>query len=188
MMSDLKERKIIVSMFASLDGYMEGPDHDISWHVWNEEMDAYMMEFFTYVDTFIFGRKSYELMIDYWPKETGKFADIMNNTPKLVFSRTLESVHWNATLKKQVNPQELEALKKQKGKDLVLFAGADITRSFIEHKLIDEFRIILNPVVLGKGTPLFKMLAEPLNLELSATKTFKGENVLLIYRPMYFSH
>lgn len=124
-------------------------------------------------------------MLDYWPKETGTFANIMNTTSKLVFSRTLDQVQWNSTLMKEINPQEIAALKRQPGKDLVLCAGADITRSFIAHKLIDEFRIIVNPVVLGKGNPLFKQLIAPLKLELSATRSFKCGNALLVYKPKY---
>lgn len=70
-------RKVILSMMASLDGYIEGPQNDINWHVWDQEMDEYMMGFFSTVDTFIYGRKSYELMIDCWPKQTGSFARII---------------------------------------------------------------------------------------------------------------
>lgn len=170
-------------MMVSLDGYMEGPGQDISWHIWNKEMEAYMMDLFHTVDTFIYGRTSYELMLEHWPKETGAFADIMNSTPKLVFSRTLDQVEWNSTLMKEVNPHEIEALKQEDEKNIVLFAGADIAESFIKNQLIDEFRIIVNPVGLGNGTPLFQNLLEPLKLELSATKLFNCGNVLLIYKP-----
>lgn len=177
-------RKIILSMMTTVDGYIEGTEHDINWHNWDDEMSRYMMGFFNTVDTFIYGRVSYELMISYWPKESGEFAEIMNNTPKLVYSRTLEKATWNASLKREVNPEEIYELKQQAGKDLVLFAGADIASAFIRHKLIDEYRIIVNPVVLGKGTPLFKNIKQELNLKLIESRSFNCGNVLLRYNPV----
>ncbi|MDR8393911.1 dihydrofolate reductase family protein [Aliifodinibius sp. S!AR15-10] len=96
-------RKVILSMMTSVDGFIEGPGCDISWHVWDEEMSEYMMDFFQRVDTFLYGRKSYELMIDYWPSETGPFTDVMNITSKVVFSRTLEKVTWKES-RKSFNP------------------------------------------------------------------------------------
>ncbi|UZR97095.1 dihydrofolate reductase family protein [Chondrinema litorale] len=77
-------RIVILSMMMSADGFMEGNDHDINWHVWDEEMDTYMMDFFKTVDTFLYGRKSYELMISYWPQQQGEFAKVMNEMSKIV--------------------------------------------------------------------------------------------------------
>ncbi|AGA77688.1 dihydrofolate reductase family protein [Echinicola vietnamensis] len=174
-------RKIILSMMVSLDGYSEGEEGDISWHRWNEEMDAYMMDFFPAVDTFIYGRKSYELMLEYWPDQKGEFAQVMNDTPKLVFSKTLEEARWNGSIIEDVNPQFIHQLKAQQGKDLVLFAGANLAGSFIRHHLIDEYRFIINPVVLGKGNDLFQKIKGPLALELKASRQFSCGNTLLHY-------
>ena len=164
----------------SLDGYIEGPNGDINWHVWNEEMSDYMMAFFKTVDTFIYGRKSYELMLTYWPFETGKFADIMNRTPKIIFSKTLDKVEWNSRLIKQNVIEEIQLEKRKTGKDLVLFAGADIASTFMENGLIDEFRLIVNPVVLGEGTSLFQVRNQ-MDLELLESRTFGCGNILLRY-------
>lgn len=170
-------------MMVSADGYIEAPTTDITWHVWDDEMSEYMMGFFKTVDTFLYGRKSYELMIEYWPSQTGEFADIMNETPKLVFSRSLNSVEWNSELIKKNVADEINQRKDQQGKNMVLFAGADIASTFIKHDLIDEYRLIVNPVVLGSGTPLFKDVKDHLSLNLLQTKSFQCGNTLLCYEP-----
>lgn len=166
---------------VSVDGYIEASNDDITWHVWDEEMSDYMMGFFDTVDTFLYGRKSYELMIGYWPFQTGAFADIMNETPKLVFSRTLDEVTWNSQLIKENVVEEIQQHKQQSGKNMVLFAGADLASTFIKHGLIDEYRLIVNPVVLGSGTPLFKEIENQLNLKLLQAKLFQCGNTLLCY-------
>jgi len=188
MLSETKSRsagrKLVLSMMVSVDGYIEGPNDDITWHVWDEEMSEYMLGFFDTVDTFLYGRKSYELMIGYWPSQTGAFADIMNETPKLVFSRTLDEVNWNSRLIKENAADEVRQRKKISGKNMVLFAGADIASTFIEHNLIDEYRLIVNPVVLGNGTPLFKDLKNRLSLNLVQSTSFRCGNTLFCYEPV----
>lgn len=174
--------KVVLSMMLSLDGYIEGLEGDINWHVWNEEMSDYMMDFFKTVDTFIYGRKSYELMLTYWPYQTGAFAEVMNKTPKIVFSKTLDKVKWNSKLIKQNITEEVRIEKRKTGKDLVLFAGADIASTFIENDLIDEYRLIINPVVLGDGTPLFQVKHQ-LELKLLDSTTFDCGNILFRYIP-----
>jgi len=175
-------RKIILSMMVSLDGYIEGINNDINWHVWDDKMEDYMMDFFQTVDTFIYGRKSYELMLGYWPSQTGAFADVMNSTSKIVFSKTLETVAWNSKLVSKNVVEKISLEKNKKGKDLVLFAGAGIASTFIMHDLIDEYRLIINPVVLGKGTSLFPD-KKRLQLKLLEVKAFDCGNTLLIYKP-----
>jgi dihydrofolate reductase len=91
-------RKVILSMMISVDCYTEAVNPEENWHNWDEEMSSYMMNFFNTVDTFIYGRKSYEDMIAYWPIRKDEFARVMNQTPKLVFSRTLDEVTWNSPL------------------------------------------------------------------------------------------
>jgi dihydrofolate reductase len=177
-------RKVVLSMMVSADGYIEAPNDNITWHVWDDEMSEYMMGFFDTVDTFIYGRKSFELMIEYWPSQTGEFADIMNETPKLVFSRNLENVEWNSKLIKENVADEIRQQKNQPGKNMVLFAGANIASTFIEHDFIDEYRLIVNPVVLGAGTPLFKEIKNQLKLKLLQAKPFQCGNTLLCYEPV----
>jgi len=171
-------------MMVSSDGYVDGSDSEQNWHNWNEEMSAYMMGFFQTVDNFIYGRKSYEEMIQYWPPLSGDFANIMNCTPNLVHSRTLKEAEWNATIKNEVNSDEITAMKKQPGKDMVIFAGPSLAGEYIRYGLVDEFRIIVNPVVLGFGKMYFPSVVSPFNLSLVSTKTFDCGNVLLIYKPI----
>src|SRR5690554_3897094 len=164
-------RKVILSMVVSLDGYIEDSNASIDWHVWSEEMDRHMIGFFDQIDTIIFGRKTYELMADFWPTpladtESTAIAERMNNLPKIVFSRTLESVAWgkwnNVLLIKENISEEIKLLKQQPGKDLVIFGGAELAATFIQLDLIDEYQLIVNPVVLGGGKPLFKGVKEKL--------------------------
>ena len=167
---------------VSMDGYVDGPTPGENWHNWNEEMSAYMMGFFSTVDLFIYGRRSYEEMLRYWPPLRDEFAKVMNETPKLVHSKTLTKGKWNAAFKPEVNPDEIRAMKEQPGKDMVIFAGPSIASEYIKHDLVDEFRLIVNPVVLGTGKAYFPTIDQPFHLELIAAKTFDCGNVLLIYK------
>lgn len=175
-------RKVILSMMVSVDGYTEGKNPEENWHNWDDEMSVYMMNFFKTVDTFIYGRKSYEDMIAYWPQLSDEFATVMNETPKLVFSRTLDSVEWNSRLINEDGVNEIQRLKQKNGKDMVLFAGADLAETFIKNNLIDEYRLIVNPIVLGGRKPLFKNTEVTLDLELKDSTTFNCGNVILIYK------
>ncbi len=170
-------------MMVSLDGYIESRNPGENWFIWDEEMSAYMMNFFTQVDTFIYGRKSYEEMIAWWPPLQDPFARIMNETPKLVFSRTLSAVEWNARLIKEDAVGEMRRLKALSGKDMVLFAGADLAETFIKNDLIDEFRLIINPVIVGSGKPLFRNIGRMLRLQHQRTTTFQCGNCLQVYAP-----
>jgi dihydrofolate reductase len=180
-------RKVILSMMVSVDGFIEGQDPEYNWHNWDDEMAAYMMDFFKTVDTFIYGRKSYEAMIAYWPQLNDEFANVMNQTKKLVFSRTLKNLVWNSRLINSNSVEKIRSLKKEEGKDMVLFAGADLAETFIKNNLIDEFRLIVNPILLGSGKSLFKNLNKVYNLKLKETLSFKCGNIILIYKPLNVS-
>lgn len=176
-------RKVILSMMVSVDGYIEGREPNYNWHNWDDEMASYMMGFFKTVDTFIYGRKSYEAMIDYWPTLNDEFANVMNQTEKLVFSRTLKEVSWNSRLMNTDATVEIQSFKKQEGKNMALFAGADLAETFIKNNLIDEYRLIVNPILLGGGKPLFKNINEIYNFKLKDTIPFNCGNIILIYEP-----
>lgn len=179
-------RKIILSMMVSVDGFIEDAEQNIEWHKWNAEMDQYMGDFFKSLDTMIMGRKTYELMADYWPENTTEdqvIRDNMNNLPKLIFSKSLTSTNWNnCRLFSEINKDEFSEMKNQSGKDIVIFGGASIASAFTQMGLIDEFRIIINPVMLGGGTPLFKANNKKLELFLIESKAFNCGNVLLHYQ------
>lgn len=174
-------RKVIVSMMVSVDGFIEGRDPQEYWHNWNDEMSAYMMDFFKRVDLFIYGRKAYEEMIAYWPQLTDEFAMVMNSTPKLVFSKSLASASWNSTLLREVDPDYINNLKQDTGKDIVIFAGSGMVESFMRHNLVDEFRLIINPLLLGGGKSFFNNILKAMPLKFISAQTFACGNVLLIY-------
>jgi dihydrofolate reductase len=178
-------RKVIVSIMLSLDGSFEGPNKELDWHVWDDEMENYMDGFLNTVDTILLGRVAYQLLAAYWSSSTENLAPKLNNLPKIVFSKTLETVEWmNSKLIKENIKEEMLRLKQQPGKDLVLFAGADIASTFLQLGLIDEYRIIVNPIVLSNGKPFFKDLKDTLSLKLLNTNTFSCGNVILYYQPV----
>lgn len=187
-------RKIIVSNLVSLDGFFEGPNKEIDWFVVDEEFFEYARNLLSEVDTILFGRVTYEHMAGYWPTKSAKendpvIADKMNNLPKIVFSKTLSKIDpivigWNnSSLIIENVAEEINKLKQQPGKDMVIFGSGNLVSSLTQQGLIDEYRIILNPVILGNGNPLFKGLHEKLNLVLLKTKTFNNGVVILYYEP-----
>ncbi len=184
-------------MMLSIDGYFEGPNHDLSWHNVDDEFNRFATEQLNEADLFIWGRRVYQLMEEYWPritkdqnisKENVEVARLMNNTPKTVISRTLDKVqekeNWkNVKLVREFDPEEIRKLKKQPGKGIWV-GGSDLAVSFIREGLIDEFRFMVNPVVIGEGTPIFKGLGSRLKLKLIKKRMFKSGNVLLYYKPV----
>ena len=171
-------------MVVSLDGFIEGPNKELDWFIDDDETFKYFHDLLDSVDAMLYGRVSYQLMADYWPAANDEFAYKMNKMPKIIFSRTLERVGWNnSRLVKENIREEISKIKQQPGKDLVLFAGADIASTFRQLDLIDEYRLLVTPVVLGHGKPLFKDVKDKFSLKLLNTKTFDCGNVLLCYQP-----
>ncbi len=183
-------RKIIVSNYITLDGFFAGPNGEIDWFVWDDEMAKYSINLMNTVGTILLGRMTYQLFADYWPtpsaaEENPLIAPLMNDLPKIVFSRTLESVAWNnSRLIKENIAEEISKLKQQPGKDMVILGSGSIVSTLARLGLIDEYRLIVNPVILGNGKPLFKGINDRLNLKLLGTKAFSGGNVMLCYQPM----
>ncbi|QWG24252.1 dihydrofolate reductase family protein [Bradyrhizobium sediminis] len=177
--------KLIMWNLMTLDGFFEGPNRDISWHedVWGEELEALSIEQLKSAGGLMFGRVTYELMANYWPNAAGEVADFMNASPKYVFSRTLAKSDWNNTQVYGVDlPGAVARLKRESAKDIFLFGSADLSASLIPHGLIDEFRIALNPVILGGGTPLFKP-GERVKLRLIDSRAHSTGVVILRYEP-----
>jgi len=180
-------RKLIVSNYLSLDGFFAGPDGEIDWFVWDRETAEYSRGLLRSVDTILFGRVTYELMAGYWPtatppEEDPVIIDAMNGLPKVVFSRTLEKVEWsNSRLVKGDIAEEASRMKREPGRDMVIFGSGSIVSAFAQRGLIDDYRIFVNPVVLGSGKPLFKGLRERLKLRLSGARKFRCGVVLLHY-------
>jgi len=180
-------RNIIVSNLVSVDGMFSGPNDELDWFVWNEETADYVKALFREVDTLMFGRVTYELMADYWPQATDEdpiIADMMNNLPKVVFSRTLDKVDWhNSRIVSGDIPAEVARLKKQPGKDMVIFGSGSIVSILSQQGLIDDYRLFINPVILGNGKAHISGLTRKINLQLVETRIFSTGVVLLRYRP-----
>jgi dihydrofolate reductase len=173
---------------VTLDGYFEGPNGEIDWHnADNQEFNDFAIEQMGPVDTLVFGRKTYQMMASYWPTETAIqsdpiVADLMNRLSKVVFSRTLEIADWNNTrLVSENAAQEIRRLKSQAGKDLAIFGSASLISTIMNE--IDEHRVMINPVLLGQGTPLFGNTGGKVQLKLVDSRTFDSGNVLLTYQP-----
>ncbi len=182
-------RTIVVQMMLSLDGYFEGPDHDLSWHLVDEELHGHFNDHLATMSAFVEGRVSYELMEAFWPTADQdpdhpptmrEFAGIWRAMPKIVYSRTLREVGPNASLRAEVDPEEIRALKQQPGGDMTL-GGADLVDTFRRQDLVDEYRLYVNPVVIGRGRRLFDTADDPTHLELVETRRFGNGVVLLRY-------
>ena len=183
-------RKLFAFNLISLDGFFEGPDHDINWHNVDEEFNDFAIEQTSALGALLFGRVTYQLMESYWPtadalKNDPVIAGIMNRVPKLVFSRSLEKAEWNNTrIVKENIEQEILNLKKKPGKDMAVFGSANLLSTLVRMDLVDEHRVMVNPVLLGKGSPLFKSMEASVNLRLLKSRTFKSGNILLYYEPV----
>jgi dihydrofolate reductase len=182
-------RKVILMMSVSLDGFIEGPNREIDWHMVDDELHRHFNEQLSAMGAFLSGRVTYELMAGFWPTADTdpsstepmiEFARIWRDMPKIVFSRTLEGANWNTTVVRDVVPERIMELKAQPGGDLAL-GGADLAAAFMRHDLIDEYRIYVHPVVIGGGKPLFPASDTKIDLRLAETRTFGNGVVLLHY-------
>jgi dihydrofolate reductase len=181
-------KKLIYSMGVSMDGFIAGPDGDIDWSAPDEELHRFHNQQAREVGGQLYGRRLYETM-RYWetaeenpsaPEVELEFARIWKDTPKIVFSKTLEKVEGDARLVSHNVAEEVAKLKEEPGKDLAV-GGAGLASSLIELGLVDEYRLFVTPVVLGGGTPYFPALDERINLELVETRTFGSRVVYLRY-------
>lgn len=175
----------------TLDGFFEGENNDISWHnAANYEFNDFVVEYMKDIDTLIFGRKTYQLMASYWPleetiAEDPKVSEIMNGKQKYVFSKTLNQVSWeNTNLINHDAAEYMKQLKQNSKGDLILLGSANLATSLIKSNLIDEYRLMINPVAIGKGRALFQDLEQPLRLKLTDTRKFNSGNVQLTYQPL----
>ena len=171
----------------SLDGYFEGPkswDLDFHKYAWGDELDQFSKDQLKTVGALLYGRVTYEGMASYWSSQKDEKADYMNNLPKIVFSKTLKQVTWNNTrLVKGDAAEEVMKLKQLPGKDLFVFGSANLSSTFIQKGLFDEYRLCLVPVILGQGNPLFKPGQEKIAMKLLETRPLKTGGVILRYQP-----
>jgi dihydrofolate reductase len=171
-------------MGVSLDGFIAGPDGEIDWSAPDEELHRFHNEQAREVGIELYGRRLYEAMKPWEtaeqrpsaPEQALEFARIWKDTPKIVFSTTLEEVEDGYRLVREGAAEEVAKLKEEPGKDLAV-GGAGLASTFIKAGLVDEYRLFVSPVVLGAGTPYFPALDERIDLELVETKTF-GSRVI----------
>lgn len=186
-------RKVIVSMNITLDGFMSGANRELDWHFqsWTDEMAESACGQLSKADTILLGRVTYRAMAGYWtaaiidpsfPRGDIGFAEMMNNHTKVVFSKTMTTPEWhNTRLAKGNITDEIARLKRQQGKDMIIYGSGSIVSTLMRLGLVDEYRIWVHPVILGKGRPLFNGLREKLKMNLFKTETFDSGVVILYY-------
>jgi dihydrofolate reductase len=174
----------------TLDGYFQGNQNwDLSFHnvIWGQELEKLSLEQLQSADYLVFGRVTYEGMAAYWTKAEAETAELevaklMNSIPKIVFSKTLKSAEWNnTTIISENASDEIKKLKEQGGKDIYVFGSANLSETFINDNLFDEYRIGIAPVILGNGRPLFRQGITSKNLSLIATQQLLTGGVVLKY-------
>lgn len=177
-------RKVVVSMFVSLDGVIENPQWTFQFHC--EEQDKFKFAEMMESDALLLGRVTYEGFAAAWPnmiEQTGEYGLRMNNNPKYVVSTTLNQLEWNnSSLIEGDLAEEINKLKQQPGKDILVFGSGKLVQTLANLDLIDEYRLMVYPIVLGSGQRLFEEGIEQRKLKLVETQTFSTGTVVLTYR------
>lgn len=177
-------RKLVASLFVSLDGVMEAPE---TWHFpyFDDRMGAVIGQAMASTDAFVLGRRTFEEWAAYWPgqqSEENPMASFINGTPKYVVSSTLARATWeNSTILRGLD--EVTELKRGQGKDLSVSGSGTLVRSLLDAGILDELRLMIHPLVVGRGKRLFEDEASQVALELAASETFDTGVLSLTYRP-----
>lgn len=180
---------LIYSLNVSADGFVETPDHSLAWANVDEELHRWFNDQSRTMAASLYGRRMYELMAGYWPNAGSdpsatpverEFAELWLATPKVVFSSSLDSVDWNSRIVRGDVGEELQRLRAEFTGDIDV-GGATLAASFIRRGLVDEFHLLVHPVVIGAGTPFFPTLDAPLALSLAETRRFESGVVYLRY-------
>ncbi len=182
-------RKLIYFSMISLDGFIARPNGDLDWVIVDEEVHKYVNRQQAALGAYLYGRRMYELMADFWPtadedpsapQYIAEFAGIWREMPKVVFSRTLEHVDWNARLVQGDAAEEIGKLKAEPGRPLEV-GGADLAGTVMQLDLVDEYHLFVNPVILGTGIRPFPSVDRSTNLTLVETRSFTSGVVFLRY-------
>ena len=188
-------RKIIVSEFYTLDGLMSDPEDKMEWVLgsFNDEMGKYERDLYDSADTLFLRRTTYKIWEGYWPTAASnpatsqgdiEMARKINNITKIVFSHSMKGVDWkNSKLLKEIKSEEIVKMKQKEGKNILVIGSASIVQQFTNLGLIDEYHLLVHPVVLGSGKPLFKDIRQKHDLKLLEAKTFSNGVVILRYAP-----
>ncbi len=184
-------RKLNSFTFITLNGFYKGPDEDISWHkqIQGDEEDKFANDSVKSDNILLFGRRTYEMMVDWWSSEEAKkqmpeIAERISRADKIVFSRTLKHAEWENT--KVISGDliaEVKKLKQEAQKNMTILGSGNVLAQLAEYGLVDEFKIMIDPIAIPLGTPLFIDIKKPVDLKLISGKTFKSGIVLLRYQP-----
>jgi dihydrofolate reductase len=177
-------RKIMYYVHQSLDGFIEGPNGEFDWAQLGPELGAYSMGLTERADLFLYGRTVWEMMSSYWPNAEAmnpdqhaiEFAPVWRRTPKVVLSTTLQSADWNTRIVRTAD--DLAAIKTEPGKDVLLTGSASVASALASRGLLDEYHVVVHPVVLGGGKPAYQS-AEGKTFKLTETRSFDNRTVLL---------
>jgi dihydrofolate reductase len=196
-------RRIVMFNRVSADGYFAGPDGSLDWVVPDDQLDAEGAGGIPGSGAILFGRRTYEMFEAFWPHALDdsptapdphgpvrrsaamkRMAIWINEATKVVFSRTLKDVTWaNSDLRHELEPSEIDAMKAQPGKDMMVFGAGSIVSQLTEHGLIDEYQFVVSPILLGDGRSLISGVTNNLRLELLELKKYDSGNVMLRYAP-----
>jgi dihydrofolate reductase len=185
-------RKLVVFNSVSLDGYFVDANGNMNWahnSAKDAEWDAFVNGNASGGGTLLFGRITYELMASYWPtpmavKNDPVVAERMNNLPKVVFSRTMDKAAWNNTRLLKGDPtSEVRKMKQENGPGMAIMGSGSIVSQLAQARLVDEFQIVVVPVIIGQGRTMFEGIKEKLTVNLTKTRAFGNGNVLLCYEP-----
>ena len=188
-------RKVIATMWITLDGFIAGPNGEMNWvtDIFDEEMGKYEDDVVSAADTLLLGRVTYQSFAGAWPKVPEnpsaskgevEYAHKLNAMRKIVFSKTLEQAEWNnSRLVREIIPEEIKKLKQEPGKDIVIYGSASIVQALMNLGLIDEYQLLIHPIVLGDGKSLFEDIKDRVNLKLLKTKPHPSGVVRLYYQP-----
>jgi dihydrofolate reductase len=177
-------RKLMYYVHQSLDGFIEGPNGEFDWARLGPELGEYSMSLAERSDLFLYGRTVWTIMSSYWPhaldmepdEHAREFAPVWLRTPKLVLSSTLRDLDWNTRVIR--SPEELRAIKAEPGKDILITGSASVAHALADLDLLDEYHVIVHPVVLGGGKPVHKP-GTPRVLQLSESRVLDDRTVLL---------
>jgi dihydrofolate reductase len=189
-------RKLIVTEFYSLDGLMSDPEDKQDWVTTNfsQDMGKSVADVYENVDTLFLGEVTYQIMAAYWPtadtnpeafQGDAETAHIMNSLRKVVFSKKVKDLAWSGSvLKTEIVPEEIKKMKQEAGSNMLVAGSASIVQQLTNFGLIDEYHLLVHPVILGNGKPLFQNIRERQNLKLISTEVFTNGVVLLRYEPL----
>lgn len=183
-------RKLTVFNFITLNGFYKGTDNDTSWHRHGEEEGQYSADAMKSESILLFGRITYEMMASWWPTPMAaeaypEVAKGMNSAEKILFSNSIEDPKWNNTRVMNGDiTEKIRQIKQQPGKDLTILGSGSVVSQFADAGLIDQYQIMIDPVALPSGTPIFNGIKNGFRLELTDTKIFKSGTIVLTYKPI----